>query len=202
MTVRDLLPDAYADIEPGEVNVSGWDSEHPIFAELMAEFRPSLVVELGSWLGASALTMAKAARDLGLDCEIVCVDTFLGGAVEVPDDIGWQHGRPLLLERFLANVVGSGFAHVITPFVQTTVNAARWFRGHEFLPDLVYVDAGHEYAEVKADLEAWADLPRRAIFGHDYSENYPGVIAAVGDVIDGLKALDLSRPPFWIWRAA
>jgi len=49
--------------------------------------------------------------------------------------------------------------------------------------DLVFIDADHHYEAVKADIEAWEPKikPKGWIGGHDYSENDPGVIAAVDE---------------------
>jgi hypothetical protein len=58
-----------------------------VFAELIETVRPATVVELG----ASALHMAAAARNLSLSWTILCVDDFRG----------W-HGDALLLPQFMA----------------------------------------------------------------------------------------------------
>ena len=46
-------------------------------------------------------------------------------------------------------------------------------------PSLVFIDAGHRYADVVEDLD-WATSAGVALItGHDYSESHPGVIQAV-----------------------
>ena len=57
-------------------------SDHSVFRRALSEIRPSLIVEVGSWKGASAIHMADLARELDLAAEIVCIDTWLGN---------WQH---------------------------------------------------------------------------------------------------------------
>jgi hypothetical protein len=185
---------------PGETNLAGWGSEDPIFGALFEEFRPRLVVELGTWLGGSAITMAKVSKALGLECEIVCVDTFLGDAEPPPPTIPWKNGRPCFYEQFLVNVVATGHEDAISPFPQTTANAARWFENHHIKPDLVYVDASHEEIDVQNDLRQWAPLALHGMFGHDYSDSYPGVAVAVHSAFG--DEVDLSRIPFWIYRRA
>jgi cephalosporin hydroxylase len=64
----------------------GWASDNPCFAELIDELRPSLVIEVGSWKGASLLEMARATTSLGLPTQFICVDTWLGSNPEL-----WLH---------------------------------------------------------------------------------------------------------------
>lgn len=65
--------------------------------------------------------------------------------------------------------------------------------------DLVFVDADHSYAGVKADLEAWAPKVRSGgvLGGHDYrSDKGYGVIKAV-DEFTGKAGLRLGRNHCW-----
>lgn len=49
--------------------------------------------------------------------------------------------------------------------------------------DFLFIDAGHSFAAVTADIEAWERKVRPGgwIGGHDYHPKFPGVIRAVGD---------------------
>jgi len=55
-----------------------WNSELPIFEELIKRNEPKRIIEVGSWLGGSAIRMAQICRDLGYDAKIICIDTWLG----------------------------------------------------------------------------------------------------------------------------
>ena len=60
---------------------------------------------------------------------------------------------PSLYYQFLANVVHLGHQDKVVPFPNTTANASRFFKamgGPQ--PDLVYIDAGHYFEDVVADL--------------------------------------------------
>lgn len=59
-------------------DLQGWGGDSPAFAGLIKEVRPALVIEVGTWKGASAVSMADAAAHAGLSTKIVCVDTWLG----------------------------------------------------------------------------------------------------------------------------
>ena len=108
--------------QPGAEDRQGWGSDHRVFKNLIARVKPRLIIEVGSWKGMSALTMAKASQALQLDVEIVCVDTWLGspGLYTRPNDefygsLKHVNGYPSLFYTFLSNVVASGLQEMITP---------------------------------------------------------------------------------------
>lgn len=157
-----------------------WGGSDPIFAELISRVDPSLIIEVGSWYGESAITMAKLAQ-----CEVIAVDTWLGtmdGMNPAHPDHQWierKHGYPTLYETFLANVIKSGVSEYVTPFPQTSVNAARVMWKKHVRADLIYIDAAHETDDVLIDLRLYSTLlaPSGIMFGHDY--NHPQVREAV-----------------------
>jgi predicted O-methyltransferase YrrM len=48
-------------------------------------------------------------------------------------------------------------------------------------PDIVFIDAGHDYTNARADIEAWWPLVREGgyLCGRDYQHKFPGVMRAV-----------------------
>lgn len=92
-----------------------------------------------------------------------------------------EYGYPSVFKQFVKNVYGSNLQHRIIPFPQTSQNAARFFRDKGLRPDLIYVDASHEYDDVLADLHAWYPLlsEHGMIFGDDYCKHWHGVMDAV-----------------------
>lgn len=165
----------------------GWGGNSSAFRELIDKSHPQLIVEVGTWKGASALEMAKATRELGLDCNILCIDTWLG-ALEFwtdqndPDryqSLKCKHGFPTVYYQFLANVCHHGFQDRIIPFPQTASTAALWLRYYGIKADLIYLDASHEEEHVYEDLcNYWEILsPSGILFGDDYS--WDGVRLAV-----------------------
>lgn len=65
--------------------------------------------------------------------------------------------------------------------------------------DFVFIDAGHSYAAVKADIEAWAPKvsPGGWLGGHDYHPSHMGVMRAVDEAFP--QAVKLEG---WIWTRA
>ena len=170
-----------------KTDLSGWGGEDPHFKSLIDEVRPRLVIEVGTWKGASAVFMGAHLKASRIDAPVVCVDTWLG-ALEFWTDqsdatrygsLKLKNGYPSVYYQFLANVVHEGLQDVIIPFPQTSAIAARWFKKNRIAADLVYIDASHDEDDVLSDLRSYWDLvaDRGILFGDDY--NWPGVRAAV-----------------------
>jgi hypothetical protein len=173
--------DPYVDFDPTCLpeDVQGWGGESPAFKELITELRPALVIEVGTWKGASAITMAGAAKEAGLPTHVLCVDTWLG-ALEFwneqsdPDryrSLKLKHGYPSVYYQFLANVARRGLQDRITPFPQTSSTAAMWLRMHGFTASLIYIDGSHEEEDVYSDLTDYWELLENGgvLLGDDYT---------------------------------
>ncbi|HEY5712177.1 MAG TPA: class I SAM-dependent methyltransferase, partial [Allosphingosinicella sp.] len=174
---HDVSPYEGLDLVAHPDDLQGWGSNDPLLGAVIRALRPAIIVEVGSWKGASAIHMARAARALGLDTRIVCVDTWLGSAEHVLGERPeWRealrplHGYPQLYFTFLANVARAGLADRIIPLPNSSDNAALVLRAKGVRPELVYVDGAHEEEAVYRDLRAYWDLlaPGGALVGDDY----------------------------------
>lgn len=184
------------------LDVQGWGSDAPIFRELIEQLRPRLIVEVGSWKGASALHMAAVCDALDLETRILCVDTWLGayefiGATS-ERDLQTLHGYPRVYYQFLANVVRSGQQRRIIPFPQTSLIAARYLWHHQIRADLIYIDGSHDEQDVAADIHAYWPLLRKGgvLFGDDYDsfEEVRQAVSASGHVFE------LHGGRYWVMR--
>ena len=192
--MRDLLFDDDPYARPERllaVDLQGWASTEPIFHTLISAFRPALIVEVGSWKGASAIHMAQICKELSLSTEIVCIDTWLGNwqhwsrkdGVGSRADLRLINGYPSLYFQFLSNVIARGYRDTITPLPLTSIAGAKLLAHYKFSPDLIYIDGDHEYESVVADLRAWTAMiaPHGVLFGDDYV--WPGVRRAVDEIV-------------------
>jgi hypothetical protein len=162
----------------GAASVQGWNSNQPLFRELIEKTRPAVIIEVGTWLGASAIHMAGICRELGLQTTIYCVDTWLGAeefwtsqADTEERDLRQKNGYPQVYFDFLANVVQHGCQDMIVPIPNTSTIGSIILQHRRVLAELIYIDGSHVYEDVKADILAYKKLlaPRGLMFGDDLS---------------------------------
>jgi hypothetical protein len=156
----------------------GWNGDSQIFSKLISELKPKLIIEVGSWKGQSAITMAKKIRELQLNCKIFCVDTWLGALEfwdhlrETPErNLLQKNGYPQVYYQFLSNVVHENMQDIIVPFPNTSSIASRYFKNQKITADLIYIDASHDEEDVYLDIQNYIGLlsPNGIIFGDDYA---------------------------------
>lgn len=175
--------------------VQGWNSTNPTFADIIAEVKPRVIIEVGSWRGASVIHMASLC-----DAKFYCVDTWLGSFEHIRD--GWIQfgGRPNLYEQFLENT-----AHLhdrMVPICLPSNIAAKCFAHKNVTADLVYIDGSHDYEDVKRDLRDYWPLVTNggAMFGDDYWE-WSDVRKAVGEFGESIgKVPAIHHDKFWSFK--
>jgi predicted O-methyltransferase YrrM len=141
----------------------GWDSTHPWFAYCVSAVGPKLIVEVGTWLGASAVHMAGLCKQQGIATRIICVDTWLGASEHYSNPtwsatLDFEYGYPRLYHAFLRNVIASGHFGTIMPLPLDATSAAEVMTTLGLKPDLVYIDAGHGFDACLSDLRNYAKL--------------------------------------------
>lgn len=194
-----------ADCSGLEKDLRGWNSNHPIFAELVKEVQPNVYIECGVWKGLSLWNVANLTKELGTT--LYACDTWLGGidhmmsGAEVDRVKKDKWGYPMLYHQFLWNMAGTGHEDRIFPVVQTSVNAARLLRSKGVVADLIYIDGSHEWPDAYLDMEEYWKLLRRGgiMFGDDI--RFPGVGRSVMhfDSVMGTDA-DIVDNNFWVIR--
>ena len=183
------------------LDLQGWHSRHPIFAEMVNLVRPKVYVEAGVWKGCSLLHVADLTADMGTT--IYACDTWLGGidhlvnGYEFPTD---ACGYPRLYHQFLANVAYSPHGKRITPVIQATVDGARWLQHQKVEADLIYIDASHQYPDVLVDMHAYGGLlaPGGVMFGDDLE--YHGVRRSWDEFREGRTGCREVGNNFWVYQ--
>lgn len=153
----------------------GLDSRH--LTAILQRTRPSFIVEVGSWKGLSAIAMGHWLK-LGnaTSCAtILCVDTWLGTTK------AWTHrgafgntlynnaGYPSIFFQWLFNIKHAGLDDVVVPLPLPSTMGALYLAQNKLSPDLVFIDACHDYPCVYADILNWFPVLRRGgvLFGDD-----------------------------------
>ena len=140
------------------------------------------IVEIGSYLGESAITLARGAAD-GAGARVHCVDPWIG---PTPGTTGQD---PLNLgtgdawyAAFLDNIEIAGVAEQITVHRETSAEAAsRWTAEQPI--GLLFIDAVHDYDPILQDYELWSPyiVPGGWLAFHDYSSSYPDTARVIND---------------------
>ena len=154
----------------------GWGSTHPYFKQYIDQLKPGLIVEVGTWLGGSAIHMARLLRAAGLNesC-IICIDTWLGSSEHFMHAEGRRtlklvNGRATFYDDFMRNVVQHGVQDIILPFSTTSIAAAEVLRECALAPDLIYLDGDHTARGFRADLDLYWEIlrPGGCLIGDDF----------------------------------
>jgi cephalosporin hydroxylase len=174
-------------IKHGETEIQGWQSDSSVFTDVIQRYKPKTIIEVGSWLGASALHMASKMKDT--DFDIICVDTFLGSNSALWDDYNRDlvNNFSSIYDQFCINVTSHYLNSQISPLPMTSSGAAELIRLNHVVVDMVYIDAGHRYRDVLADLQDWYPLASKVVVGDDYSPVWAGVQDAVKDFTQSMN---------------
>ena len=157
---------------------------------------PRLWVELGSFVGNSAITtVAVAAHHCLTNMTLLAIDPFAGdtamwafqrlkhGASNPPFGYDFLQltadGRPTIRDRFLANVLTAGAAPWVVPLTVPAASGLRllnemsigWRGLRNTKPDVIYLDSAHEVEETLIELRlAYSVLtPYGILFGDDWA---------------------------------
>lgn len=124
------------------------DEKVLLYATALTVPRDAIIVEIGSYLGASSCFLAAAASEIG--AKVVCVDTWMNE--------GMSEGIRDTYREFRANT--QRYSKWIAPLRMRSLDAGAKVPGPV---SLLFVDGDHSYAGVVQDLQLW--LPKMAAGG-------------------------------------
>jgi predicted O-methyltransferase YrrM len=161
---------------------SAWKGHEDFLAWLIATKRPECYVEVGVYRGFSYFAACQTIKALDIECKVFGVDTWEAGYcyTDSPED-----------------VFGAVSAHndqnyeAFSSLIRkASVEAAKGFKDRSI--DILHIDAGHSYEEVRSDFMAWLPKMKKGgvVMFHDTS------LDAVGIGPDG-KVLDLGVNRFF-----
>ena len=174
-------------------DIQGWFTFPQFYSTMAQKFQSDIqdryhIVEVGTWLGQSAAFLAVELINNGNSDNIIfdCVDTWEGSSEHLNKDgmieYVWEkhdeNNNCILSEKyvmtsdelynkFLSNIEPG--KHIINPYKMKSTDAAKLYDDKSL--DLVFIDAGHSFEDVVADIKAWLPKVRDYGFiaGHDYS---------------------------------
>ena len=144
-----------------EIDFQGWHSEHHFLSSVVEELKPQTIVEVGVWKGGSVITMAKKIQSLHLNSAIIAVDTWRGSPEHWCQPVLWElmnvkNGIPGLDETFMANIMSKSLQEFLVPLPVDSMFACEILKRKGIHPELIHIDAGHEYDSVMTDLRIWS----------------------------------------------
>lgn len=171
---RKILKDRYSnpiDISIAQ-SIEGFmlDSELTWLATKARENK--VIIEVGSWLGKSSRAIGQHLNEGSV---LYCIDHWQGSKHErnLP---GSSHAKALDMDgdyayyTFCVNNKDLIAQGKIIPIRMNGNNAAKYLMQMGVKADLIFIDAGHTYAEVKEDIDNFLPLMKEGgtICGHDY----------------------------------
>jgi cephalosporin hydroxylase len=160
----------------GTENIQGWQSTSQALVYVIQNSQPESIVEIGTWIGASAIFMSEQTQ-----APILCIDTFLAS-----NEMLWREKNvqnlvqnfDQIYNQFCINITSKKKNNQIATLPMTSSAAAELFEKEQIKVDMIYLDAGHQEREVYADLQDWWPKTKKALIGDDYSPEWPGVMKA------------------------
>jgi predicted O-methyltransferase YrrM len=182
--VRALLPEAYDEAWKVTVGVPGWLEERQaatlaLAIEALGARGPGAVtiVEIGSYLGRSAVFQSRLLHALGRPGRVVAIDPHTGDRQQMAR-LGVDEVQTWTMFRHFVDLLDTG--RRVEARRATSVEVGRdWSEP----VDLLYVDGWHSYDAVREDGETWLHhLAEHGIVVFDDYAKYPEVRRAVDEL--------------------
>jgi hypothetical protein len=157
--------------------LEGWFNYPNLYSKL-AQTIPDrgIFIEVGVWKGKSLAYFIVESINNNKNLNIYAVDTWKGSPEHTNYDCIINN---TLFEEFTSNMIS--VADKFKSLQMSSEEASKTFQDNSI--DAIFIDAAHEYEAIKNDLEFWYPKVKSGGYfcGHDYDDNWPGVIKAVDD---------------------
>ena len=181
-------------------DVEGWLTEHEatFLYNSARTAKRGEVVEIGSWKGRSTICLALGAEKIGK--KVYAVDRHRGD-----ESCGFENTLP----AFKKNIKKFGVSDVVVPVVMKSEDAAvAWAKKRKPI-GLLWIDASHDYMDVKNDFTMWIeyvshggvvalhdtffrDGPKRVVDEFIFRGNF-AYIGFVDEITYAIKVMNLTK---------
>lgn len=167
------FPQLVPDVDIGRArSIPGWMTDKELTFLARAAKQCKTIVEVGTFYGRSARAMADNTKGI-----LFCVDPWEGALLDAEGEVIYTPDANIY-EDFKHNLRDHIRESKVIPlkmtFDKVNINGYR--------PDFVFIDADHQYDSVRHDVLKALSMKPKMIAGHDYSEIWPGVVAAVDEI--------------------
>ena len=184
--------DVYEGFQPlQDTRFTGCSPQKDFYKQFVNEISPDLIVEVGVWRGLSLTHLAASLKEVTGGGAVIAVDTWLGapefwnrkftaGRRDPERDLRLKHGYPQVYYDFLSNVVNNDIQEFVVPLPVPSRVAASLVKGNNLRPQIIHIDAAHEYDDVVEDINLWFPILEDGglLLGDDFSRTWPGVVKA------------------------
>ncbi len=145
-----------------EDDLSPWAGHKYFIYDFIRNFKPKIIVELGTYKGTSIFSMAQAVKDEKLKTKLYAIDTWQGDHQSGFYDRKILNGVKKIIKRYYKltyiNLIQEDFDKALKSFKKQNI-------------DLLHIDGLHTYKAVKHDFENWTPLVSKngMIILHDIS---------------------------------
>jgi predicted O-methyltransferase YrrM len=178
--------------------IEGWFNFEDVYRDaVLAAREGGTLVEVGTFLGRSLAFLAVEAHNADKGLRVFCVDHWKGSSAEpLYKGIMEEHGGDLY-PAWRQNMKQHGLLTLVTPLRMPSLDAAEHFEDESI--DFVFLDAGHDYESISADIEAWLPkvVPGGTLAGHDYEWYFGAVVQAVDERFGNAVRIDNKT---WVYR--
>jgi len=174
-------------------NIDGWFYAEDVYDDILKLNQDGAhFVEVGSFFGKSSSYMAVNIINSNKKIKFDCVDTWRGSSnmKNMPCVI-----NDTMYDTFITNMKPvTGYYNDIK---MASVEAAKLYENNSL--NFVFLDAGHEYKNVKDDIIAWLPKikPGGILAGDDLIDRWPGVSMAVNELLKKAKVKGNASNPCW-----
>lgn len=155
--------------------IEGWASEGnqgELLKYILSTLKDQLrIAEIGVYKGRGTALWVTELINAGINFEYYAIDNFEGSVEHKA-----CNNTPTLAE---AKENLKPILDKINIIQMDSLKAAELFPDNFF--DVVYLDASHEYEDIKADINAWNPKTNGILCGDDYIDIWSGVIKAVDE---------------------
>jgi len=152
----------------------GWFRSHnAAVLKMFLSEKTGSILELGAWLGKSTRHLCQFAPNAA----VVTIDHWKGSEEHyLPERTDVKNKLPHLYETFLVNCWE--YKERLLPVKNNTIDGMNELFNEGFVPEVIYIDASHDYRNAYNDLSTAHKLwPNALIIGDDWE--WPGVHQAV-----------------------
>lgn len=154
-TIRQDIPEPYASLANWPLNMGTClfrKANQDNLECFIKKYKPKTIVEVGSFLGVSAIFMASLMSE---DGRLYAIDNWVWNGEPMysdahPQNYGYKLSKTY--EQFLSNVKYFDLTHIIVPVHMDSVQASSQLN---VIADLIYIDGDHGESSVYNDIMHW-----------------------------------------------